>query len=122
MGQLPADGLGLWHHRRARCDFLAQAIDSWIASIAEVHRDKQPQSVHYSCTMPDIDTLMQEWPEEVEAALSQAQLPSADLDVSLAEYTDIVCSRLRAAGGPGACRRPPPPVRVRSPAVCCSSL
>lgn len=34
---------------------------------------------------------MQEWPDEVEAALSKIQLPSADLDVSLAQYVDIAC-------------------------------
>lgn len=61
--------------------------------MAEVHRDRMPQTVHYTTAMPDLEALMQEWPSEVEAALSKLQLPSADLDVSLPQYTDIVCGR-----------------------------
>jgi intraflagellar transport protein 46 len=44
--------------------------------------------------MPDIDTLMQEWPEAVESVLSNMQLPSAALDVNIKEYTDILCSKV----------------------------
>ena len=62
-------------------------------SISQVHRDKQPQTVHYTTRMPDIDTLMQEWPEAVERVLSNMQLPSASLDVDIKEYTDILCSK-----------------------------
>ena len=60
-----------------------------------MHRDKQPQSVHYTSRMPDIDTLMQEWPAEVQRLLSQIQLPSAELDVDIKEYADIICSEKR---------------------------
>lgn len=59
--------------------------------MAEVHRDRMPQTVHYTTTMPDLESLMQEWPPHVEEALAKVQLPSADLDVPLAQYTDIVC-------------------------------
>eukprot|EP00730_Choanoeca_flexa_P013028 TRINITY_DN4896_c0_g1_i3.p1 TRINITY_DN4896_c0_g1~~TRINITY_DN4896_c0_g1_i3.p1 ORF type:complete len:354 (+),score=61.07 TRINITY_DN4896_c0_g1_i3:38-1063(+) len=69
-----------------------KAIDNWIESISQVHRDKQPQTVHYTSSMPDIDTLMQEWPEEVEQVLRSVQLPSASLDVDIKEYSDIVCT------------------------------
>eukprot|EP00043_Microstomoeca_roanoka_P001447 m.32771 g.32771 ORF g.32771 m.32771 type:complete len:364 (-) comp10820_c0_seq1:93-1184(-) len=69
-----------------------KAIDNWIRSIAEVHRDKQPQTVHYTSPMPDLETLMQEWPPEVEELLNKVQLPSGDLNVSLQEMTDIVCA------------------------------
>lgn len=45
--------------------------------------------------MPDIDTLMQAWPEAVEEVLAKIQLPSAELDVPLDQYVDIVCGALR---------------------------
>lgn len=40
-------------------------ILSWIDSVADVHKNKQPPSVSYSKRMPDIDSLMQVWPQEV---------------------------------------------------------
>ncbi|EDQ90903.1 uncharacterized protein MONBRDRAFT_36433 [Monosiga brevicollis MX1] len=69
-----------------------KAIEDWIESIAQVHRDKQPQTVHYTSRMPDIESLMQEWPEGVERVLDNVQLPSADLNVDIKEYADIVCT------------------------------
>jgi len=70
-----------------------KAIDSWIASITELHRDKPPQSVNYSTMMPEIETLMQEWPTEFEELLSSGvRLPDADLNCTLKEYVHIVCS------------------------------
>jgi intraflagellar transport protein 46 len=70
----------------------AKAIDSWIGSITELHRDKPPQSVNYSTVMPEIETLMQEWPAEFEEMLSSGiRLPDADLNCTLKEYVHIVC-------------------------------
>ncbi|XP_054714822.1 intraflagellar transport protein 46 homolog isoform X2 [Uloborus diversus] len=66
-------------------------IDAWIDSISNLHRSKPPPTVHYSRNMPDIDTLMQEWPPEFEETLNQVGLPSADLDCSLEEYVDLIC-------------------------------
>jgi len=69
-----------------------KAIDSWINSITELHREKPPQSVNYSTVMPEIETLMQEWPTEFEELLSTVRLPTADLNCTLKEYVHIVCS------------------------------
>ncbi|XP_066911855.1 intraflagellar transport protein 46 homolog isoform X1 [Clytia hemisphaerica] len=69
-------------------------IDSWISSIADLHRQKPPQSVHYTKTMPDIESLMQEWPPEFEEILKRTNLPSAELDCDLSEYVDVICSIL----------------------------
>ena len=44
-------------------------IQRWINSISELHRSKPPQSVHYKKSMPDIEVLMDVWPEEFEDAL-----------------------------------------------------
>lgn len=43
--------------------------------------------------MPDIDSLMQEWPGEVEELLKQVNLPTAALQVELPQYVDIICSK-----------------------------
>jgi len=42
--------------------------------------------------MPDIDSLIQEWPPDVEDLLRHCNLPSPDLDCDLNTYVDIVCS------------------------------
>lgn len=41
--------------------------------------------------MPDIDSLMQEWPGEVEELLKEISLPTAALQVELSAYVDIIC-------------------------------
>ncbi|CAL8384700.1 unnamed protein product [Arctogadus glacialis] len=71
-----------------------KALDSWIESISELHRCKAPASVHYARPMPDVESLMQEWPAEVEELLGRVALPSAELDCDLAQYVDIVCGLL----------------------------
>lgn len=69
-----------------------KAIDRWIKDISDLHRSKPPPTVHYSKPMPDIDSLMQEWPADVEQQLQETGLPVADLDCDLPRYVDIVCS------------------------------
>lgn len=71
-----------------------KAVDAWISSITELHRQKPPQSVQYSQPMPNVESLLQEWPPAVEALLRSAGLPPADLDVPLKDYADIVCGLL----------------------------
>ncbi|XP_063325964.1 intraflagellar transport protein 46 homolog [Pelmatolapia mariae] len=71
-----------------------RAVDSWVESISALHRSKPPASVQYSRPMPDIDSLMQEWPTELEELLDRLQLPSARLNCDLPQYADIVCGLL----------------------------
>ncbi|XP_046853712.1 intraflagellar transport protein 46 homolog [Xenia sp. Carnegie-2017] len=71
-----------------------KAITNWIESIRELHRQKPPPTVHYQRDMPDIENLMQEWPPEFEELLNQVGLPSAELDVDLPQYVDLVCGLL----------------------------
>ncbi|XP_029139353.1 intraflagellar transport protein 46 homolog [Protobothrops mucrosquamatus] len=71
-----------------------KAVESWIESISELHRCKPPATVHYARPMPDIDTLMQEWTPEFEELLGKVSLPTAEVNCSLAEYTDIICAIL----------------------------
>jgi intraflagellar transport protein 46 len=71
-----------------------QKVASWIANMQEVHRQRPPTTVHFSQPMPDVEALMQVWPDEFESALKDAELPSADLDLSLAEYARVCCALL----------------------------
>lgn len=69
-----------------------KSIDKWIKDISDLHRSKPPPTVHYSRSMPDIDSLMQEWPADIEQQLRETGLPLADLDCDLPRYVDIICS------------------------------
>nr|XP_024380179.1 intraflagellar transport protein 46 homolog isoform X3 [Physcomitrium patens] len=67
-------------------------LDSWIDSIKTFHRMRPPCTVLYSKPMPDIEKLKQPWPVEIDKVLSEIKLPSANLDVDLATYIDIICA------------------------------
>uniref|UniRef100_A0A673Y1Q0 Intraflagellar transport protein 46 homolog n=1 Tax=Salmo trutta TaxID=8032 RepID=A0A673Y1Q0_SALTR len=71
-----------------------KAIENWIESISELHRSKPPATVHYTRSMPDIDTLMQEWPPEFEELLGKVSLPTADINCDLTEYIEVICGIL----------------------------
>ncbi len=77
-----------------RADRNPKEIDHWIANISELHKSKPATSVHYSKPMPDIDTLMQEWPPEFEELLKRVELPTADMEVPLESYIDMICGIL----------------------------
>jgi len=69
-------------------------IEKWIQDINELHRSKPPPQVNYKKNMPEIEALMDVWPEEFEALLGNTPLPSPDLDLSLAEYAKTLCTIL----------------------------
>ncbi|XP_069949113.1 intraflagellar transport protein 46 homolog isoform X6 [Cherax quadricarinatus] len=72
----------------------AKVVEKWVRDISELHRTKPPPTVHYSKRMPDIDSLMQEWPGEVEELLKEISLPTAALQLDLSAYVDIICATL----------------------------
>lgn len=51
----------------------SKLLDNWITSITDLHREKPPQSIQYSTAMPDVELLMQEWPEGVEDVLKSVR-------------------------------------------------
>jgi intraflagellar transport protein 46 len=69
-------------------------VQKWIDDIRELHRTKPPPSVHYSKPMPDIEFLMQAWPDDFEEALNKIDIPNAEIDLELEEYARIVCAIL----------------------------
>jgi intraflagellar transport protein 46 len=50
--------------------------------------------------MPDIETLMQEWPPEFEDLLKEVGLPTAEIDCDLATYVDMICGKCCALREP----------------------
>ena len=44
--------------------------------------------------MPNIDTLMQEWPTEFEEKLNALMIPNPEIDCDLSTYVNIICSKL----------------------------
>lgn len=44
--------------------------------------------------MPEVDSLLDAWPEAFEIALKTLKLPSPDLDLSLSEYARTLCGIL----------------------------
>ena len=71
-----------------------RSIDKWIDDINQLHRSKHPPAVHLARPMPDIDSLLQQWPVEVEERLNEAELDLAQLDCELPRLVDVVCNLL----------------------------
>ncbi|XP_075696164.1 intraflagellar transport protein 46 homolog isoform X2 [Rhinoderma darwinii] len=71
-----------------------KAIDTWIESISELNRSKPPATVHLTRPMPEVETLMQEWPSEFEECLGKISLPTAELDCDLPTYMDMILAML----------------------------
>ncbi|VDO94429.1 unnamed protein product [Soboliphyme baturini] len=80
--------------RVSRADKNPQKIDAFLRTIAANRQKKPSASVQYIKPMPSIESLMQEWPPEFEQLTNTVSLPSADLDVPLKNYIDIICALL----------------------------
>ncbi|OHT17175.1 Intraflagellar transport protein 46 like protein [Tritrichomonas foetus] len=71
-----------------------KALQSFLESYDEISRNRAAPTMTYSYEMPDMEDLMQEWPEEMEKALASLPLPSADMDLTVEEYTKVICAML----------------------------
>jgi len=69
-----------------------KAIQKWIDSIVDLHRSKPLPQVNYTKNMPEIEALMQVWPEEFEDLLKDIQLPGVEMDMSLTDYVKLICT------------------------------
>ncbi|KAL3141589.1 hypothetical protein ABBQ32_004831 [Trebouxia sp. C0010 RCD-2024] len=70
----------------------SKRITDWIKSIGNLQKARPSSNVHISNAMPDIESLMQQWPAEVEQQLHSIKLPDATLDVDLGSFVQIVCN------------------------------
>jgi intraflagellar transport protein 46 len=71
-----------------------KALASFLESYDEISRNRAAPTMSYSYKMPDLEDLMQVWPDDMEGALSSLPLPTADMDLSLEEYTKVICAML----------------------------
>uniref|UniRef100_A0A182QQ16 Intraflagellar transport protein 46 homolog n=1 Tax=Anopheles farauti TaxID=69004 RepID=A0A182QQ16_9DIPT len=71
----------------------ARDIDRWITEIQALRASQSVQSVSaQKQPIVNIDSLMSEWPEEVERTLDTLGFPPAKLDCTLTGYIKIICN------------------------------
>lgn len=72
-----------------------EVIDRWISDIKKVHYKKALPTVNYQRPMPDIETLMQVWPQQFEEVLnSDVPFPPSHIDLDLDQYVRTLCAIL----------------------------
>lgn len=64
----------------------------WVADVEEIHKRRVPPSVFYSKKMPEIDTLMQAWDPDFEAALGKVRLGESSVPMSTEALARVACS------------------------------
>ncbi|OHT00258.1 hypothetical protein TRFO_33081 [Tritrichomonas foetus] len=72
----------------------SKALNSFLSSIEEIHRNRPPPSMTYSTKMPEFEELMEVWPDEIEEMLKTVPIPGADMDLSVEEYVRVICAIL----------------------------
>ncbi|XP_030648100.1 intraflagellar transport protein 46 homolog [Chanos chanos] len=75
-----------------------KVTENWIESISELHHSKPPATVHYTrrVLMPDVDTLMQDWPPEFEELRGKEEPVTLQLQYV---YTDFLPPRFVSQSG-----------------------
>jgi intraflagellar transport protein 46 len=69
-------------------------IQNWIDQIGELHKEKMSSTVSYSKHMPDIESLLQIWPEKFENYLKEISFPDERINIGLDNYAKIICNML----------------------------
>ncbi|KAF2904800.1 hypothetical protein ILUMI_01365 [Ignelater luminosus] len=70
----------------------SKTIEKWIKDVSELHRNKAAAVVRYTNPMPDLDDLLQEWPEKFENAVKLHDIPSPKFCGTLSQYVDTLCA------------------------------
>lgn len=72
-----------------------EVIDRWIADLKKVHYKKALPTVNYQKPMPDIENLMQVWPQAFEDVLnSDVPFPPPNIDLDMDQYVRTLCAVL----------------------------
>ena len=71
-----------------------KSLTSFLESYDDISRNRAAPNMVYSYKMPDMEELMEFWPEELEKAFDSLPLPNADLDLSTEEYIKVICAML----------------------------
>jgi len=67
-------------------------ISDWISKVSDLQKRKVPTEVNYSDKMPDIESLMQVWPEREEMKFKEIPFPDEKLNIPLESYAKLVCN------------------------------
>lgn len=67
-------------------------VSGWIADVEEIHKRRVAPTVFYSRKMPEIDTLMQVWEPELEAALGPTRVTDPSIPLTTEQLTRVVCN------------------------------
>lgn len=65
-------------------------IARWITAVQDLHKTRPAPTVNYSKAMPEFDQLMEEWPPEMEQALTQMDFPDASIDMHASDYARLI--------------------------------
>lgn len=65
-------------------------IQNWIKNVNDLNKSRPPVTVQYTKPMPDFDTLMEEWPQNMEQVFRSIEFPGPELEVSTADYSKIM--------------------------------
>ncbi|XP_043478629.1 intraflagellar transport protein 46 homolog [Leptopilina heterotoma] len=69
-----------------------KSIDKWIEDMGALHSRKHPLTINLTRKFPDIDTLLQQWPSEVEEKLNDTPIDISKLDCDISTLVDLVCN------------------------------
>lgn len=69
-----------------------KAIEKWISDMAELHQSRHLLLVQLSKPTIDVDTLMQQWPTEVDERLQSTLVDLSQLNCNLSSLIDIACT------------------------------
>jgi intraflagellar transport protein 46 len=69
-------------------------VQNWINQISDLHKEKMSSNVNYTKQMPDIESLMQLWPESIESALKINSFPPGEINMIPINYAKLVCNML----------------------------
>ncbi|XP_066254908.1 intraflagellar transport protein 46 homolog [Euwallacea similis] len=73
----------------------SKVIDKWIKDVSHLHKSKSSPVVRYSQPMPDIDDLMQQWPEDLEQMFKEKGFPKPEPNQLVSDYVEVVCDYLQ---------------------------
>ena len=69
-----------------------KSIQNWIDKVTELRKNKTSSSVTYSKKMPDVESLMQVWPEKIESTFKEIPFPDERLNIPIDNYAKILCN------------------------------
>jgi intraflagellar transport protein 46 len=67
-------------------------ITDWINKVDDLQKRKVPTEVNYTKNMPDIQNLMDVWPDKEEQVYKKVEFPNEKMNISLENYTKIACN------------------------------